>query len=145
MNRYPGQYGLPSQVGVRPDARLSAGFLSQAFTWMFAGLLLTASIAFVVQGTPRLTQVARDLFLPAILIELGIVFAISFLINRINSVTALGLFFVYAAINGLVLGLVVSAYTTASVAAAFVSAAGMFGAAAVYGAVTKRSLATVGG
>jgi FtsH-binding integral membrane protein len=146
MNRYPGQIGgLPSQVGVRPDARLSAGFLSQAFTWMFAGLLLTAGIAFVVQGSPRLLEVGRSLFLPVILIEFGVVLGVSFLITRISAVVALGLFFAYAALNGLTIGLIVSLYTTASVAAAFVSAAGMFGAAAVYGAVTGRSLATMGG
>jgi FtsH-binding integral membrane protein len=145
MNQYPGQYGLPSQVGVRPDARLSAGFLTQAFTWMFAGLLLTAAIAFVVQGTPRILTIAQDWFLPAILVELGVVLGISFLINRISAVVALGLFFAYAALNGLTLGLIVSLYTTGSVAVAFVSAAGMFGVSAVYGAVTKRSLATIGG
>ncbi len=73
------------------------------------------------------------------------VFGISFLINRISAVAALGLFFAYAALNGLTIGLIVSLYTTGSVATAFVSAAGMFGAAAVYGAVTKRSLTGVGG
>jgi FtsH-binding integral membrane protein len=145
MNQYPGQYGLPSQVGVRPDARLSAGFLTQAFTWMFAGLLLTAAIAFVVQGTPRILSLAQDFFLPAILVELGVVLGISFLINRISAVVALGLFFAYAALNGLTIGLIISLYTTGSVAVAFASAAGMFGVSAVYGAVTKRSLATIGG
>ncbi len=146
MNRYPGQFGtLPSQVGVRPDARLSAGFLSQAFTWMFVGLLLTAGIAFVVQSTPRLLDVAQSLFLPAILVEFGVVLGINFLINRISSVVALGLFFVFAAVNGLTMGLIVSMYSSGSVAAAFVSAAGMFGAAAIYGMVTGRSLATMGG
>ena len=136
---------LPSQVGVRPDARLSAGFLSQAFTWMFAGLLLTAGIVWVVQGDARLTGIARDLFLPAILVELGLVFGISLLINRISAIVALGLFFAYAALNGLTIGLIASVYTVPSVATAFLSAAGMFGAAAVYGAVTKRSLAGIGG
>jgi FtsH-binding integral membrane protein len=136
---------LPSQVGVRPDARLSAGFLSQAFTWMFAGLLLTAGIVWVVQGDARLTGVARDLFLPAILVEFGLVFGISLLINRISAIVALGLFFAYAALNGLTIGLIASVYTVPSVATAFLSAAGMFGAAAVYGAVTKRSLAGLGG
>jgi FtsH-binding integral membrane protein len=145
-NRYPGQpTGLPTQVGVRPTAQLSAGFLSQAFTWMFAGLLLTAGIAYVVQSSERLTQIASDFLLPAIVLEIAVVFAISLAINRINALMALGLFFVYAAVNGLTIGLIVSYYTTASVAAAFVSAAGMFGAAAVYGGVTKRSLATIGG
>jgi FtsH-binding integral membrane protein len=146
MNRYPDQFGgLPSQVGVRPDARLSAGFLTQAFTWMFAGLLLTAAIAFVVQATPRVLVIAQNWFLPAILVEFAVVLGISFLIRRISAVAALGLFFAYAALNGLTIGLIVSLYTQTSVAAAFVSAAGMFGAAAVYGAVTGRSLATMGG
>jgi FtsH-binding integral membrane protein len=151
MNQYPqqpsgyGNVGLPSQVGVRPDVRLSVGFLSQAFAWMFAGLLLTAGIASVVQSSPRLLEMARSLFLPAIVVELVVVFGITLAINRINALLALTLFFAYAALNGLTIGLIVSAYTTASVAAAFVSAAGMFGAAAVYGAVTKRSLATMGG
>src|SRR4051794_19446783 len=115
MNRYPGQFGgLPSQVGVRPDARLSAGFLTQAFTWMFAGLLLTAGIAFVVQSNTRLLELGRTLFLPAILVELGVVVGISFLINRISAIVALGLFFAYAALNGLTIGLIVSLYTPGS-------------------------------
>src|SRR5438105_5503897 len=105
---------------------------------MVAGLLLTAAIAFFVQGTPRVTSIARDFFLPAILVELGVVLGIGFLINRISALVALGLSFVYAAVNGLTIGLIVTLYTQASVAAAFVSAAGMFGASAIYGAVTHR-------
>jgi FtsH-binding integral membrane protein len=58
---------------------------------------------------------------------------------------ALGLFFVYAASLGLTVGLIVSAYTTASVATAFLSASAMFGGAALYGATTKRSLVGIGG
>ena len=72
-------------------------------------------------------------------------FAIGLLINRISALAALGLFFAYAAVNGLTIGLIASAYSVPSVALAFLSAAGMFGAAAVYGAVTKRSLASMGG
>jgi hypothetical protein len=145
MNNYGNQFQMPSQVGVRPVARLSAGFLTQAFTWMFAGLLLTAGVSYLVQGNERIYSLARDLFLPAILVELGVVFAIGLLIKRISALVALGLFFAYAALNGLTIGLVVSAYAPASVATAFLSAAAMFGAAAVYGAVTKRSLASMGG
>jgi uncharacterized protein len=145
MNNFRNPLPMPSQVGVRPTATLSAGFLTQAFTWMFVGLLLTAGITYLVQSNERIYSVARDLFLPAILLELGIVFGISLLIRRISAVAALGLFFVYAAVNGLTIGLIVSAYTTASVGVAFVSAAAAFGGAAVYGAVTKRSLVSMGG
>ncbi|HET7028165.1 MAG TPA: Bax inhibitor-1/YccA family protein [Candidatus Limnocylindrales bacterium] len=136
---------LPSTLGVRPAAELSAGFLTQAFTWMFAGLLLTAGIAFLVQSNERLQGLAATLFLPAILIELGLVFVISLGITRLPATAALGLFFVYAALNGLTFGLIFMAYTNASIATAFLSASAMFGGAAVYGAVTKRSLASWGG
>jgi FtsH-binding integral membrane protein len=150
MNDYRSPYGsapgpLPSTLGVRPRAELSAGFLSQAFAWMFAGLLLTAGVAFLVQSNERLLSVAAGLFLPAILVELGLVFAISLGITRLPATVALGLFFVYAAVNGLTFGLIFVAYDLGSVAAAFLSASAMFGGAAIYGAVTKRSLASLGG
>ena len=77
--------------------------------------------------------------------QLVIVFGISFGITRMNATLALGLFFVYAASLGLTLGLIVGAYPQASVVSAFLSASAMFGAASVYGAVTKRSLAGLGG
>src|ERR1035437_5678527 len=51
-----------------------------------------------------------------------------------------------AAINGLTLGVIVLAYaSTAAVVEAVVSAAAMFGGAALYGAVTRRSLANMFG
>ena len=71
--------------------------------------------------------------------------AISAAISRISATAALGLFFVYAATLGVTVGAIVYAYTSQSVATAFVSAAAMFGAAALYGATTKRSLDRLGG
>jgi FtsH-binding integral membrane protein len=136
---------LPSTLGVRPAAELSAGFLSQAFAWMFAGLLLTAGVAFVVQSNVRLLSVASSLFLPAIIVEFVLVFAITLGITRLPATVALGLFFVYAALNGVTFGLIFVAYSLPSVGAAFLSASAMFGGAAIYGAVTNRSLASWGG
>jgi uncharacterized protein len=136
---------LPSTLGVRPAAELSAGFLSQAFAWMFAGLLLTAGVAFLVQSNVRLLSVASSLFLPAIIVEFVLVFAITLGIRRLPATVALGLFFVYAALNGITFGLIFIAYSLPSVGAAFLSASAMFGGAAIYGAVTKRSLASWGG
>ncbi|HEU4572048.1 MAG TPA: Bax inhibitor-1/YccA family protein [Candidatus Limnocylindrales bacterium] len=142
---YGAPSGLPSSLGVRPAAALSAGFLSQAFAWMFAGLLMTAGVAFLVQSNERLLSIAAGLFMPALLVELGLVFAISLGITRLPATLALGLFFVYAAVNGVTFGLIFVAYDLGSVAAAFLSASAMFGGAALYGAVTKRSLASWGG
>lgn len=138
-------YASPATLGVKPDARLQAAFLSHAFLWMFVGLLVTAAVAYVVQSNPRLLAFAYDSFFILFLVQLGIVMAISAAINRISATAALGLFFVYAASLGITIGAIVFAYTSTSVATAFVSAAAMFGAAAVYGATTKRSLDRIGG
>ncbi|MEO8570360.1 MAG: Bax inhibitor-1/YccA family protein [Chloroflexota bacterium] len=138
-------FGLPpTTLGVQPDARLASAFLTQAFVWMFAGLLATAGVAFVVQGNPRLLDFALGSYLPLIIAQLALVFVISGAINRISASVALLLFFVYAASLGITIGLIVSHYTTGSVATAFLSASAMFGAAAMYGHVTKRSLARMG-
>ena len=142
---FPGQYASPSTLGVKPDARLQTAFLTQAFVWMFVGLLVTAGVAAVAQGNQQLIDFAAGNFFILIIAQLGLVLGISALINRMSATLALGLFFVYAASLGLTIGLIVSAYTSASVATAFLSASAMFGAAALYGATTKRSLAGLGG
>jgi FtsH-binding integral membrane protein len=102
-------------------------------------------VAAVVQGNELLLRFAADNIIILFIVQLGIVLGISAAINRINALAALGLFFVYAATLGLTIGLIVTAYTGASVATAFLSASAMFGAAALYGATTKRSLAGLGG
>ena len=135
----------PSALGVKPDARLANAFLSQAFMWMFAGLLLTAGVAYVVQSNPRLLQFAEGNFFLLFLAQLGIVMVIAGAIKRISATAALALFFVYAATLGITIGLIVASYTTGSVVTAFLSASAMFGAAAIYGKVTQRSLAKLGG
>jgi FtsH-binding integral membrane protein len=153
--RFTNPYATPVQTGIgpdavvtarpRPDARTQAAFLAQAFLWMFVGLGVTAGVAFIVQGNTRLLQFAGQNVLILIIGQLILAFAIQLGIRRMSASLALGLFFVYAASLGLTIGLIVSAYTDASVVTAFLSASGMFGAAAVYGHVTKRSLAGLGG
>jgi len=145
QSQFPGQFAAPSALGVKPDARLASAFLTQAFVWMFAGLLVTAGVAAVVQSSEQLVEFAAGNFFILLIAQLGIVLGISAAINRISAVVALGLFFVYAATLGITIGLIVTAYPTASVVTAFLSASAMFGAAALYGATTKRSLAGLGG
>ena len=129
-----------AQSGVLP-----AAFLTQSFAWMFAGLILTAGVTALVQTNEQLLSFALDNFILLLFAQLAVVFVINLGINRLGATAALGLFFVYAASLGVTIGLIVSAYTTASVATAFLSAGAMFGGAAVYGATTKRSLVGIGG
>jgi uncharacterized protein len=132
-------------VDVQTGARVHGAFLTQAFFWMFAGLLLTAAVATIVQLNPGLLRFAANYFIVLFIAQLALVVVISGAISKLNATAALGLFFVYAASLGLTIGLIVSLYTSSSVVTAFLSASGMFGGAALYGAVTKRSLAGIGG
>ncbi len=145
MNQTRSPFATPSALGVRPEARLASAFLTQAFVWMFAGLLVTAGVAWGVQSNERLLDFAAQNFFILFIAQLGLVVAISAGINRISATLALALFFVYAATLGVTIGLIVMSYTGASVVTAFLSASAMFGAAALYGATTKRSLAGLGG
>ena len=67
----------PSALGVKPDARLAAAFLIQAFMWMFAGLLVTAGVAYTVQTNERLLEFADENFFSLFIAQLGLVVAIS--------------------------------------------------------------------
>ena len=144
-NQIPTTYASPSALGVKPDARLQAAFLTHAFVWMFVGLLVSAVVAWAALGNQALQDFTSQNLMILFIAQLAMVFVISGAINRISATVALLLFFIYAASLGLVIGLIVSFYTEASVVTAFLSASAMFGAAAIYGAVTKRSLAGLGG
>jgi FtsH-binding integral membrane protein len=133
-----------AQVDARPSAELATGYLGQAFLWMFAGLLLTAAVTGVVQGNQGVLRSVAELWLPILIGLFVLVLAIQWAIPRVSPTVSLGLFFVYAAALGFVIAVIVSAYELPSVGVAFLSASAMFGAAGLYGVVTKRSLAGIG-
>ena len=144
-NQYAPNSLSPSQLGVRPAPALVQQLLIGAFGWMFAGLLLTAGVAYLVTTSTGLMATVESLWLPLLIGQFILAMAIQGAINKVSPTVSLGLFFIYAASMGLTIGVIVSLYTGASVVSAFVSASGMFGAAALYGAVTKRDLSSLGG
>ena len=126
--------------------RVSA-FLWKVYAWMAIGLGLTAVVAYTVAGSPDILRVLvlnRIVFFALIVAELGLVFFISARADRLAPPTAAGLFALYSGLNGVTLSVVLMAYTGESVAGTFVVTAGMFGALALFGSTTKRSLAGVG-
>jgi len=126
--------------------RVSA-FLWKVYAWMSIGLALTAVVAYTVAGSPdilRALVLNRIMFFALSIAELGLVFFISARADRLAPPTAAGLFALYSALNGVTLSVILIAYTGESVAGTFVVTAGMFGALALFGSTTKRSLAGVG-
>lgn len=136
---------LPSQLGVRPVPELASRFLTQSFGWMFAGLLLTAAVATLVSTSPGLIRAVASFWFILVFGQLGLSIGIQALLPRMSATLGLGLFFVYAATMGLTVGVIVSLYSVESVITSFFAASAMFGAAAIYGATTKRNLNSLGG
>ena len=123
----------------------STVFLAKVFNWMAIGLGLTGVIAFFTASTGlALTIAASPLFMILLFAELGLVFYLSARIDKIQAGTATGLFLGYSVLNGLTLSTIFLAYTRASIGGTFLITAGMFGAMAVYGMVTKRDLSKMG-
>jgi FtsH-binding integral membrane protein len=139
-------YGNTNQITLT-QARQEAStiFLAKVFNWMAIGLGLTGIVAFFTASSGLAMQiVASPLFIILILAELGMVFYLSARVDKMQASTATGLFVGYAIINGLTLSTIFLAYTRSSIASTFFITAGMFGAMAVYGLVTKRDLSGLG-
>jgi FtsH-binding integral membrane protein len=146
MDRFeltPSSAFQPAAIGAE---RVTA-FLRSVYGWMFVGLGITAAVALSVASSPALLQAIfanRFLFFGMIIAELGLVFFLSARVQKIAPGTASALFLVYSALNGATLSFIFLAYSGTSIASTFVVTAGMFGALALYGSTTKRSLAGVG-
>jgi FtsH-binding integral membrane protein len=128
------------------DVRVTA-FLAKVYGWMFLGLLVTAGTAVVVASSPALIETLilnRILFWGLLIAQLGVVFYLSARVNKVSPVTAAVLFMLYSGMVGITSSVIFLIYTGASIVSAFVIAGGMFGAMAVFGSLTKRSLAGVG-
>jgi uncharacterized protein len=137
-------FGGVSGVGV--DERVTA-FLRAVYGWMCAGLAITAATAWFVAGTPALINAIianRAFFWILALAQLGIVIGLSARVDKLSASAASGLFIAYSALTGVTMSFVLLAYTGESIASTFLITAGMFGAMALYGTFTRRSLAGMG-
>jgi FtsH-binding integral membrane protein len=122
-------------------------FIRSVYGWMFGGLLTTAFAALWVVMSPAMQQIVLGtpfVRFGLIIAELGIVFWLSFRIRVMAPSTAAAAFLVYSLLNGLTLSVIFWAYTGGTITLAFLTAAGMFGAMAIYGMVTKRDLTSIG-
>jgi FtsH-binding integral membrane protein len=150
-SRYPHNERAIPQV---PATEASTIFLAKVFNWMAIGLGLTGVIAFLTINSQAALQMLftvqdgyakPNMLLYGLLIaELGMVFYLSARIQKISAQAATGIFLGYSALNGVTLSTILLYYTASSVAATFFVTAGMFGAMAVYGFVTKKDLSSWG-
>jgi FtsH-binding integral membrane protein len=147
MERYDMRSASTFRTAADVPAERVTSFLQKVYGWMFVGLAITAFVAFAVASSPTLLRYVLSnpiLFIGLIVAELGLVFYLSAKVETLAPSVAMTLFVIYSALNGVTLSFVLLVYTGESIATTFFVTAGMFGALAVYGSTTKRSLAGVG-
>ncbi len=141
MSEYPNNYvTYQSEEEVRMGLN---AYISKVFGWMFAGLLLTAVIAFAVSNSPGLVfAIAGNLvlFFALIIGEFVLVIALSARITKLRFGTAFGMFLLYAALNGVTFSIILIAYTYESIWNTFFITAVTFGIMALYGRFTRTDL-----
>ncbi|WP_370554925.1 Bax inhibitor-1 family protein [Edwardsiella tarda] len=143
MDRYPRTNGTLVE---RAGSGLQA-YMAQVYGWMCCGLLLTALVAWYAARTPAVMELIfanKVVFFGLIIVQLGVVFVLSGMVNRLSGSAATGLFMFYSLLTGLTLSSIFIVYTYSSIASTFVVSAGMFGAMSLYGYTTKRDLSGMG-
>ncbi|MCS2172145.1 Bax inhibitor-1/YccA family protein [Scandinavium sp. TWS1a] len=122
-------------------------YMAQVYGWMTCGLLLTAFVAWFAANTPAVMMFvfsSKITFFGLIIAQLGLVFVLSGMVQRLSAGMATTLFMLYSALTGLTLSSIFIAYTYSSIASTFIVTAGMFGGMSLYGYTTKRDLTGMG-
>jgi uncharacterized protein len=154
-----GGYGADRALAI--DAGLRA-YMIRVYNLMAGGIAFTGIAAWLtyqmaggdaiqrvggaITGLTPFGQMVFGGFMPIVLmlITLGLVFFISFRIDRLQPTTAFTLFTVYAGLMGVALGSIFLAYTGVSITRVFFITAATFGAMSLYGYTTKRDLSGFG-
>src|SRR5579863_3264312 len=132
--------------GYELDQKVSS-FMSGVYGWMSCALALTAGTAYYVASVPSIFMYIYThsaIIIGLMIFQIGLVIAITALLNRMSFVTALALFLVYAASLGVTLSSIFFVYTEVSILSTFLTTALMFGAMSLYGYMTKADLTSVG-
>ena len=136
-------------------------YMLKVYNYMATGVLLTGIIALLSFKMSVVTDPSQDgaivgftsmgnaLFFSGfkwvvMLAPLGIVFYMSFGINKMSAAKAQTVFWVFAALMGLSLSWILLIYTGVSVARVFFITSATFGAMSIYGYTTKRDLTKLG-
>jgi len=123
-------------------------YVRSVYNWMGMGLALTGFMAYFVSNNEGLLRFVFGnplVLIVLIVAELGLVFAIAGMVNRMSAATATALFVIYSALNGVTLAWVFLVYVRASIVSTFFICAATFVACSIYGWTTRRDLTSVGG
>jgi uncharacterized protein len=137
---------LPLPMTEVQIGEMFAALLRRVYLWMGIGLYLTAGVAFFVANTSLIYLIVQNtiLFYGLLIGELVLVIAISAAIHRLAPTAAIGLFLLYAALNGATMSIVFLVYTLTDITLAFVSTATLFTAMSFIGYFVRMDLSRFG-
>ena len=127
-------------------------FMANVFAYMFMALGVSALFAYLFSTNLELLQylvssTGRGLNALGYIVmfaPLGFVLLMSFGYQRLSAPVLVLLFVIYSALNGITFSFILLTYTSGTVLACFLSAAGMFGLMAFMGYTTKQDLTKFG-
>ena len=112
--------------------------MRNVYGWMTMGLAITAFVAILLSTTGFVPS--QIMFFIVIIAQFGIVIGLSAMMHKLSPTNAGLLFFTYSALTGVTFSIIFLIYPIGSIAAAFVSTAGVFGAMTLVGLTTKTDL-----
>ncbi len=133
----------PQQGAYARALSSEALFFQRIYTWMVAGLALTAGVGYIFAHSAAFQSLLlsfRYSLLLVFAVQIGLVIWLSARLEQMSPSTAKMVFLAYSAVTGVTVGVCMLVYPAAAFAKAFLTTAGVYGAMAVYGLVTKRSL-----
>ena len=127
-------------------AVMAQGFMSKVYGWMTIGLCVTGSVAYYLSPAvnPQVFAAINGYLLVFMLLQFGLVMYFSLAWKSLSYTTLAALFTIYSGLMGITLSPVAYIYTGESIFQVFLIAAAMFGVMAVYGALTKTDLSSMG-
>lgn len=140
---------MRTDTAVRTRAEVLVNdYVRSVYNWMGIGLVLTGFMAYSVSHSESLLRLVFGnplVLIVLVIAELGLVFAIAGMVNRMSAGTATALFVIYSALNGVTLSWVFLVFVQASIVSTFFICAATFVACSIYGWTTQRDLTSFGG
>ena len=122
-------------------------FMYKVYGWMSAALALTAGIAYYIGTTPAIyMEIFKSpvLFYGIVIAQIALALFFAWKITSLTYSQAVVAFMAYAMLVGITTSSIFLVYTMSSIYMAFVVAAGMFAATALYGYMTDADLTSMG-
>jgi uncharacterized protein len=140
---------MRTDTAVRTRAEvLVSDYVRSVYNWMGIGLALTGFVAYYVSTSESILRLVFGnplLLLVLVVAELGLVFSIAGMVNRMSAGTATALFVIYSGLNGVTLSSIFLIYVQSSIVSMFFVSAAMFVACSLYGWMTQKDLTSLGG